>query len=58
MFRWYDDGDGWFESMDGIENRYVVDVEFNGEFRKLGAVHRRPLFKKISPCVCLSRLFA
>jgi len=41
--------DGWFKSMDGIENRYSADVEFNEEFRRLGAVHRRPLFKKISP---------
>ena len=22
--------DEWFKSMDGIENRYAVDVEFNG----------------------------
>ena len=41
--------DTWFKSIDGIENRYAVDVEFNEEFRRLGAVLCRPLFKKISP---------
>ena len=35
--------------MDGTENRYAADVEFNGEFRKLGGVLCRPFFKKISP---------
>ena len=41
--------DTWFKSMDGIENRYSADVEFNEESRRLGAVLCRPLFKKISP---------
>jgi len=56
VFRWYDDDDGWFKSIDGIENRYAADVESNGEFRKLGGVLRRPFFKKISSCLPLDCL--